>query len=457
MLGNLDPLRNLPDAASQQALLDQLRRAVPDYDWLAIARNGRLMVQSGERLGHDGDGRIPTENAGAMVLKHPVPGVGGGASSVILAELGWNWIRNIQANDLTPDDDGEVNRQLYLIDSSGVVMAGPAGMVGNTLTMPVIDRTRAGVASWSREQWPDGAYLTGAALATGEGQNPGPGSQAMNWIVLVRQNVDKSLYILSNLRLDVLALALALVLALLFLPVGWLLASRLTTPLRHIADYADRLRQGDDVQIPRLRGVLEIEILSDSLRAMVASLTNKEQELAEMETRATHDPLTGLYNRAGLQRWLQHAMPRCRREDAGILMLVGDLDGFKAVNDRLGHPAGDRLLRLVAARLSNYVRASDAVARLGGDEFVLAVVAHRHDAGEAQAIAQRALEHVTTPYDLDGQQADIGITLGAALWPDQHPEIGQILQMADRALYAGKRAGRRRIVFYRDSEKPDMQ
>jgi len=454
LLGALDPLRNLGTVQDQQAVLDQLRSLVNDYNWIGLVRDGKVVAASGVRQGGDQTTAPVTENGGVMVLKHPVAGPPGSMGSAIVAELGWDWIRTIEANSLTPDDNGEVTRQFYLISDDNLVMAGPPGTVGTRLSLPAIDRSRVGLPSWDTERWPDGTYLTGAAFAAGEGVYPGPGSQIMNWTVLVRQNESQSFDAASTLRLEV--LMVALLLAMVFLPIGWLLAGQVTAPLSQIADYADRLRQGDDVELPRLRAVQEVQVLSASLRALVASLTHKEMELAEMEDRATHDPLTGLFNRAGLQQWLQAATARGRREDSGILLLVGDLDGFKAVNDRLGHGAGDQLLVQVAARLAHQVRATDAVARLGGDEFVVAVMAQRHDGGEAGAIAQRALEHAMSPYDLNGIPAKVGITFGAAMWPDEHRDIAQIMQMADRALYAGKRAGKRRIVFFREMAEFDI-
>ncbi len=459
LLGVLDPANNLRDPAAQKAMLDQLRRQMPGYNWVAIIRDGKILAQSGERQGNDrsdmrANMRVDSprmERGGAIMLSRPVAGSEGKPNSVIMAELSGNWVRDIGINALTPDDDGKTTREIYLIGADHVVVSGPGGSVGTRLSLPVIDRARAGGAFWSTERWPDGMFLTGVALAAGDGGKSGARSQMMNWTVLVRENVSMVSAAVGVLRLQ--SVTLASLLALVFLPIGWAIAGEVTAPLRKIADFADRLRQGDDVEFPKLHAIAEIETLIASLRALVASLTNKEIELAEMEDRATHDSLTGLYNRAGLHRWLQFATARGRREGSGILLLVGDLDGFKDVNDTLGHAVGDQLLQQVAARLGHDVRSNDAVARLGGDEFVVAVVAQKHEGNEALVIAQRLLAHAMKPYMVSGRQVEIGMTVGAALWPDEDQDVMQVIQMADRALFVGKRAGKRQIVFHHDVQR----
>lgn len=457
LLGALDPADNLRDPAAQKAMLDQLRRQVPGYNWLAIIRDGKILAQSGERRGSDQSdtraGAPMTQSAGAMTLSHSVTGSDGRPNSAIVAELTGSWVRDIRANSLTPDDDGTTTREVYLIGGDHLVVSGPGGSVGTVLSLPVIDRAQVGGASWSTEHWPDGIFLTGVALAAGEGGKSGGGPPTTSWTVLVRENVSRASDAVGLLRIQ--AVTLASLLALVFLPIGWAIAGEVTAPLRKIADFADRLRQGDDVELPKLHAIAEIETLIASLRALVASLTNKEIELAEMEDRATHDSLTGLFNRAGLQHWLQFATSRGRREGSGILLLVGDLDGFKEVNDTLGHAVGDQLLQQVAARLEHDVRSNDAVARLGGDEFVVAVVAQTNEGSEALVIAQRLLAHAMKPYMVGGRQVEIGMTVGAALWPDEDQDVMQIIQMADRALYVGKRAGKRQIVFHHDVEEEE--
>ena len=128
-----------------------------------------------------------------------------------------------------------------------------------------------------------------------------------------------------------------------------------------------------------------------------------------------------------------------------VAVYVMDLDGFKAVNDQFGHDTGDALLRVVAQRLRGSVRSGDEVARLGGDEFVvvadgLANLAQAHDLG------QKLLEAFRTPFALPQQSCSIGATFGYAVAPEDGRDAAALLTAADAAMYAGKQAGKDRVV-----------
>jgi diguanylate cyclase (GGDEF)-like protein len=184
---------------------------------------------------------------------------------------------------------------------------------------------------------------------------------------------------------------------------------------------------------------------------MVATLSSKQVKLDELESATQHDPLTGLLNRAGLQSWLSRAVAQARTEPSGLLVLVGDLDGFKQVNDTQGHAAGDDLLREVGRRLQSSVRTRDAVARIGGDEFV--VVLHAPlglDDRLALETGHRLWSRVTESYVIGGELISIGLSLGGAGWPEDDRHLDLVLNKADAALYAAKRAGKGRIVFHRE-------
>ena len=172
------------------------------------------------------------------------------------------------------------------------------------------------------------------------------------------------------------------------------------------------------------------------------------ETVTKLRFQAERDALTGLLNRAGLAEWLLAYRRQVGRRGGGLLILLGDLDGFKAVNDTLGHPAGDQLLRQVGQRLQHAVRPGDVVARLGGDEFVIAVT-RQADATEADAMlfAKRVLDRLTEPYDLDAGPVRVGLSLGASRWPQDGAQIDQVMALADQALYAAKRAGKGRVGF----------
>jgi diguanylate cyclase (GGDEF)-like protein len=155
--------------------------------------------------------------------------------------------------------------------------------------------------------------------------------------------------------------------------------------------------------------------------------------------RALHDALTGLPNRMLLLDRLSYALAQSERGDAFVAIFFLDLDGFKGVNDRLGHLAGDALLRGVAGRLLAWVRPGDTVSRFGGDEFTVLVreVAGRDEAAE---IAERLVEAVRSPLSVEGEELSLTPSIGIALDRGiRKPE--EMLERADRAMYSAKRRG----------------
>ena len=152
------------------------------------------------------------------------------------------------------------------------------------------------------------------------------------------------------------------------------------------------------------------------------------------------DALTGLPNRRGLAEALARAVPLCSATQVLAVFLL-DLDGFKPINDRFGHDAGDELLVAVGKRLHDNVRNGDLVARLGGDEFVIMVAGLRGEP-EAQLLGNKLLRAFDTPFEIAGQPCRIGLTIGFALAPHDGREAGDLLKRADAAMYAGKQAGR---------------
>lgn len=164
----------------------------------------------------------------------------------------------------------------------------------------------------------------------------------------------------------------------------------------------------------------------------------------ELDFAASHDPLTGLLNRRGLDRVLDEAGES--GEALGLLLL--DLDGFKLVNDRHGHQAGDDLLKQIAMRLKGVVRPGDIVARLGGDEFAL-LVRGVEDAVALSEVADRAVSVVMAPIMLMGQFVTVGASVGVSVKPEQdagHWTAEVLTRAADQALYGAKRAGKGRSM-----------
>ena len=212
-----------------------------------------------------------------------------------------------------------------------------------------------------------------------------------------------------------------------------------------------------------LRGLLPANVVTQNLFQLASLLemlawlrvlglhiegVRRGAERSELEKQAllslAHtDALTGLPNRRGLSLALAGALPACRPDSALVVYLL-DLDGFKPINDRLGHEAGDELLVLVGQRLKAQLRHSDVVARLGGDEFVIMTAGVGGEA-EALALGRKLLDAFLQPFEVAGQACRVGLTIGFALAPHDGREAGDLLKRADAAMYAGKQAGRHTV------------
>ena len=171
---------------------------------------------------------------------------------------------------------------------------------------------------------------------------------------------------------------------------------------------------------------------------ITAALASSREEAHHL---ALHDTLTGLPNRAFLAHRLTQALAEGRRNGTMLAMLCLDLDRFKQVNDTLGHPIGDALLRTVADRLRLCVRKCDTVVRLGGDEFAI-IQAPLARAEDAAALAERIVKALSEPYELNGHQVVAGSSIGIALVPTDTDDPAHLLKMADLALYRAKKEGR---------------
>ncbi|MGQ7958121.1 diguanylate cyclase domain-containing protein [Pseudomonas sp. SP16.1] len=180
------------------------------------------------------------------------------------------------------------------------------------------------------------------------------------------------------------------------------------------------------------------------MMGVVRDITEEKAWASQMHRLAHHDPLTGLPNRLVFESGLNAALKRAGRNQARMALVFIDLNGFKAINDRLGHSAGDQLLKAVATRLQGVLRGSDSVARVGGDEFVaiLEGLSPAHDAeAEARIIAEKLLAALTPPVQLGEALQQVGASLGNALYPDQAQTRDQLIHLADQAMYKAKRSG----------------
>jgi diguanylate cyclase (GGDEF)-like protein len=179
-------------------------------------------------------------------------------------------------------------------------------------------------------------------------------------------------------------------------------------------------------------------------------ITDRQRAEERIVHMARHDALTDLPNRTMLRERLDYELKRVKRGDC-LAVLCLDLDHFKSVNDTLGHPIGDELLKVVAERLRRCVRESDTVARLGGDEFAI-IMTNMDDPSDAVVLAKRIRDSITKPYDLEEHQILADISIGISVAPEDAVEPDLLLKNADLALYGAKADGRGTYRFF----EPEM-
>jgi two-component system cell cycle response regulator len=192
----------------------------------------------------------------------------------------------------------------------------------------------------------------------------------------------------------------------------------------------------------RVHNMLEVRLLHEAAR-------NHGKML---ESLALKDPLTGLANRRLLAERMSMALLHARRNQSTMAVVYLDLDGFKQVNNTLGHGAGDALLKMVAERLVATVREEDTVARLGGDEFILGLW-HLSGTADAAKVASKVIEVVSQPYGIEGHTVSVTTSAGIGIYPVHGEDADTLMKSADLALYEAKCAGKN---AYRISERTDL-
>ena len=225
-------------------------------------------------------------------------------------------------------------------------------------------------------------------------------------------------------------------------------------------DYLERLREGMvggktfnrivSLADGRVFSVLSKPMASGGWLATHEDITERQRSEERIAHMARHDALTDLPNRVLLREQLEHELKRVKRGEC-LAVLCLDLDQFKGVNDALGHPVGDELLKMVSVRLRGCTREIDTVARVGGDEFAI-IMTQIQQPTDAAALSKRIRESVTKPYQIDGHQIVTDISIGISVAPIDAVAPDPLLRNADMALYGAKADGRGTFRFF----EPEM-
>lgn len=251
-------------------------------------------------------------------------------------------------------------------------------------------------------------------------------------LAVLQRSLTEAFAAFSTLQSTLLMLGLAgLVVSILF---SAAIALGITRPLSTLATAATRMQKGDYSETVALRRDDEIGVLASSLDKMRTGIAEREQEILRL---AYQDTLTALPNRALFNERLLQAIITAKYQDQEVAILMMDLDRFKYVNDTLGHGVGDHVLREVGARLTDLLSDSDTIARLGGDEF--AVLLNTGCGEHATEVAHKIVRSLEEPINYEGQQLDVGASIGIARFPEHGEDPGTLLRNADIAMYVAKR------------------
>ncbi|MEK4273804.1 sensor domain-containing diguanylate cyclase [Paenibacillus sp. FSL R7-0026] len=472
LLGRMVSLEDGFQPDEIQMLLDQLQDSFPSFSWVGFMNpKGKVLAATdgillGENLSErpvyqEGiKGKFIGDVHNAVLLakllpnptgeplqfvdiSFPLKDSKGHIQGVLAAHLSWEWAKEVEESVLAPLKREEKDIEFFIVSKKEhTVLLGPKEWVGKPLVLPGIEEAQRNKSSWSIEKWPDGnEYVTGFAYSQGHLDYPGLG-----WTVVIRQV--KSSAFASVFDLMWFNVWSGLAVTVLFALIGWVVSRLISAPIVRLTRVANRLRAGEELEIPAIKGIKEIEVLSRSLRDMLTSLMNKNSELVVMQNLAHFDQLTRLPNRTALEVYLEESL-ETESENHTLTFLYLDLDGFKRVNDTLGHQTGDVLLQKVAQRLSALGQVKGITVRLGGDEFLIVLQSvGSHPRQEAMAYAEAIIQSLNKPFIIEYERIRIGCSIGGAEYPTNSDNPSEIIRMADEALYESKRTGKNRMTFY---------
>ncbi|KTC32596.1 diguanylate cyclase, partial [Pseudomonas sp. ABAC21] len=206
------------------------------------------------------------------------------------------------------------------------------------------------------------------------------------------------------------------------------------------------LRTSRGQQVPVALSCARLPVEQKAMVVTVLDMSEVRHLHQQLEFQAVTDPLTGLLNRRGFQQAVDSILLRSERGETSLVLLYLDLDGFKRVNDSLGHDAGDRVLRWVSEQIKVCLGSCNLIGRMGGDEFTALLELEFPE--QAAKISEQLIERVSVCHQVDGLDVMLGVSIGIATFPDCGSDLNGLLRAADIAMYEAKRAGRQQYRYY---------
>lgn len=248
------------------------------------------------------------------------------------------------------------------------------------------------------------------------------------------------------------------VISILVLIIGSLIIARLqriiSKPILDLSKISTKISENSDYQLrATVTSTDEVGALSSAFNTMLDTIEKTQNELTVM---AFYDALTGLPNRRYFMETLERAMTSVQRGHRSIALLLIDLDGFKSVNDTIGHDAGDMVLTTVSERMPLLLRKSDMVARLGGDEFTV-ILSDVVTPASLRKIALSLIRAIEEPILFKGQKADVSASVGIAMAPSDATSMDVLLKLADAAMYRAKAGGKKTFYFFNEEIDAEMK
>lgn len=458
-----------PDSAPNEVRhqLELLQHHVPSYAWIGwLDAEGRVLAATGGLLEGSLLAHRPVFMQGrqglwfgdvhpAVVLQRLLQPHGGETlrfvdvatpvhdaqrrlRGVLAAHLGWRWAQEVAVDVLRPYENRH-RLEVLIVDAQGQVILGPQAM--RQRPVPVDPRVLPAPGSPYRLlRWDDGTEaMTAVANSGPQGVFPGLG-----WRVVVRQPIDVALGQARQAGQQIVAWGAGVGLA--FLALGLWLARRVSQPVHQLLRSTGGLQHaGSGAGMGADRRQVDVRWVAELMQRMDRDLAVREHEVRRLRHEATHDPLTGLPNRAYLAALLDQATAAVQ-ETRELVVLCMDLDDFKGVNDRHGHEVGDAVLCEVARRLRSLLREQDVPVRLGGDEFlVLAQAAPGDGPRLADTMAARIVRALGEPARVGALTIALGGSVGAVVWrSDAQISLQTAWTRADQALYRAKSEGKSR-------------